>query len=279
MILQLLNFLHNNGNRKLLNLISRTGYRLKGYGHVKAAWRADFRAYEYRVQGVSYLSMGPGWAMSFDFLERTLLNTFCHLYIPRKGDCVIDLGAGLGEETVIYSIWVGKKGVVHALEANPVTYAGLNYLCKRNNFSQARAHHLAIYKEDTEVTIEDDPQNYLTNTIRVGCREATTHNVKAITLDSFVRQNGITRIDFLKSNVEGAEQFLIQGMDSAVGIIRYLCISCHDFRHRNHQHGEFYLTKQKVRLFLEEHGFEVSVRATGNDVIDDYIYARNTRIK
>ena len=279
MILQILNSLHKNGNLKLLNLISRVGYWVKGYGPVEVSWHPDFRAYEYRVRGISYLSMGPGWAMSQDFLENMLLDSYCYHYVPKLGDCVIDLGAGLGEETVIYSTWVGKKGAVHAFEANPTTYKGLRYVCEKNDFTQASVHHLAIYKEETKVTIEDDPENYLTNTIQLGSKESSAFTVSATSLDSFVRKHDITRIDFLKSNIEGAEQFLIQGMEESVGILRNLCISCHDFRHRNHQHGEFYLTKQKVRSFLEEHGFEVIVRHTGNDVTDDYLYASNTRIK
>ena len=196
--------------------------------------------------------------------------------MPKQGDYVIDLGAGLGEETVIYAILVGKTGKVHSLEANPSTYAGLKYMCEQNKFTWVSPHHLAIFNTDGEVTIEDDDENYLTNTINANNKKSEGVRVKAKTLDSLVRDNGITRIDFLKSNIEGAEQFMIEGMKESIKIIRHLCISCHDFRHTQHNHGEFYMTKSKITAFLKANGFEVTTRSTGDALVDDYVYGRNT---
>jgi FkbM family methyltransferase len=198
--------------------------------------------------------------------------------VPKPGDCVIDLGAGLGEETVIYALLIGNGGKVHALEANPTTYAGLKFMCMQNQFNWVTPHHLAIYNADGEVTIEDDDQNYLGNTINAQTSKQG-FRVAAKTLDTLVRDQGITKIDFLKSNIEGAEQFLIEGMKDSVKILRNVCISCHDFRHNDHKHGEFYLTKNKVISFLANNGFEVSTRNTGNSLIDDYVYGRNTNIE
>ncbi|HEV8512375.1 MAG TPA: FkbM family methyltransferase, partial [Cyclobacteriaceae bacterium] len=96
--------------------------------------------------------------------------------------------------------------------------------------------------------------------------------------DQLVKENKIERIDFLKSNIEGAEQYLIEGMSESIGMIRNMCISCHDFRQVYHNHGEFYMTKEKVKSFLEANGFEVTVRQSGNRVIDDYLYAKNIQL-
>lgn len=254
-------------------------YFLKGYGYVRTIYQPAFRAYEYNVKGVAFLSMGPGWAYSFTYLKELLVTTYCHQYLPQSADCVVDIGSGLGEEVVIFALLVGEKGSVHALEANPSTYAGLKHICQQNKFNWVIPHHAAIYNQDGWVTIEDDEENYLTNTITVEDAQKSGLSVNSKTLDSFVRENNISKIDFLKSNIEGAEQFLIQGMMNSIGILRNVCISCHDFRHVFHNHGEFYMTKQKVIAFLEEHGFEIIIRNTGNRVVDDYIYGKNTRIK
>ncbi len=277
MIIQALNYLHKKGHHDLLNLISRVAYFLKGFGSVKAAYHSDFRAYEYKIEGTTFLSLGPGWAYCFFFLKNALFDTYNHFYNPKPGDCIIDIGAGLGEETVIYALLVGDKGRVHALEANPSTHTGLEYMCKQNKFNWVTPHHLAIYKIDGEVTIEDNEENYLINTINTGLASKKGVLVKAKTLDTLVKEFNITKIDFLKSNIEGAEQYLIEGMNDSINIIKNCCISCHDFRHVYHNHGEFYMTKQKVISFLEKHGFEITVRNTGNRVVDDYIYAKNLR--
>ena len=277
MVLQILNYLHRIGLYKTLSVISQLMYFLKGYGYVRAIYHPAFRAYEYRVRGIVFMASGPGWSCSFEYLRDLLLGTYCYQYVPKGGDCVVDIGAGLGEEVVIYALLVGESGLVHALEANPSTYSGLQYMCKKNKFTWVVPHNLAIYNSNGEVTIEDDEENYLTNTINVANSGKAGFTVKAQTLDAMVKENNIIKIDFLKSNIEGAEQHLIEGMKDAVKIIRNVCISCHDFRHTYHNHGEFYMTKQKVMTFLQEHGFEITIRNTGNRVVDNYIYARNIR--
>ncbi len=276
-MIKILNSLHKKGFYPLLCFICQCMYFIRGKGIVKMRYRPDFRAYEFRVSGITLLSIGPGWAYTIDYLRELLRDTYAFHYMPKAGDCVVDIGSGLGEETVVYGVSVGAQGKVHALEANPVTFKGLEYMCSQNGFSWVSPHNVAIFNRDGEVTIEDDKNNYLTNTINAGSGQVTSLQVKATTLDSLVRQSGITRIDFLKSNIEGAEQFLIEGMSESLPTIRHICISCHDFRHVYHRNGEFYLTKSKVRTFLERHGFEIMTRATGNHAIDDCIYARNPR--
>jgi len=275
MTVQILNFLHRKGYQRLLAWMTRFVYRVKGYRSVKAKYHPEFRAYEYKVEGTTFLSIGPGWAYNSQYLADLLRETYCNQYWPRSGDCIVDIGSGLGEEVVVYATLVGPQGKVHALEANPVTYGGLKYMCEQNHFGWVRPHHLAIYKTDGEVTIEDDEENYLVNTINTNSKGGSV--VKAVSLDTLVREHNITRIDFLKSNIEGAEQFLIEGMKDSIHLVRHVCISCHDFRHIYHSHGEFYMTRQKVTTFFKAHGFEITMRNTGNHVVDDYVYARNVR--
>src|SRR5687767_1231487 len=127
-------------------------YFLKGHGRVETSYHPAYRAYEYRIQGKSFLSMGPGWAYSEPYLKSILEASYNHYYMPKSGDTVVDIGAGLGEETLFYAILVGEKGRVHALEANPVTFAGLQYVCRRNGFSWVTTHNTAIFNTDGEVT-------------------------------------------------------------------------------------------------------------------------------
>lgn len=275
---EILNFLHARGFITLLNVVIRLIYFLKGFGIVESTYRTDFRAYVYKVNQIVFLSRGPGWVYSYTFLRNILIQSFNYYYTPKEGDCIIDLGAGLGEETLIYALMVGKSGRVFSIEANPSVYAGLKFMCAENKFTWVIADQLAIYNNNGEVAIEDDAENYLVNSINNGIPDRSTIRVKAQTFDSFVKDKGITRVDFLKSNIEGAEQFLIEGMNDSVGIVKHLCISCHDFRQIYHGHGNFYLTREKVKSFLENKGFEITLRSTGNSVVDDYIYAVNPNI-
>lgn len=278
MVDKLVQYLHRNSFHAPLNFISQGMYFLKGFGLVRAKYHRSFRAYEYKMDGQVFLSPGPGWAYSMEFLKKTLAANYNFQYMPVSGDCVIDIGAGLGEESVVYGFLVGKTGLVHAFEANPYTFQGLKYMCDENKYNRVIPHHLAIYQTDGVVAIEDDTANYLVNTISELREGKAMVEVPARKLDSIVREYDIRTIDFLKSNIEGAEQYLIQGMEDSIKLIRYLCISCHDFRHIHHGHGEFYVTKEKVRTFLLDHGFEVMTRNTGNPATDDYLYASNPKL-
>lgn len=259
---------------RLLSQICQGVYAVKGHKGVKVKFLPEYRAYSFVSGEGTYLSMGPGWAYDANFLYNALIDTYNFYYRPKRGDCILDLGAGLGEETVVYAKLVGNEGKVVAVEANPTTFGGLQYLCKENNFSWVTPLNVAIYDDEGMVAIEDDPMNYLTNTIsHQGARQ-----VRAITMDGLVQQQGLTQIDFLKSNIEGAEQYLTSGMKGAIDKVRHACISCHDFREIFHGHGRFYVTKRIVTEFLQDHGFAINTRHTGNRVIDDYVYGTNKRL-
>ncbi|MEO5976548.1 MAG: FkbM family methyltransferase [Chryseolinea sp.] len=273
MINTILGYLHRSRYYKIVCLFCQMGYLLKGHGWVSVRYRREFRAYEFRVDGDIYLSNGPGWAYTFQNLADILRRGFTHFYQPKAGDCVIDIGSGLGEEVAVYAPSVTSTGSVYALEANPYSFAGLKYLCEKNNYSWVRPVQLAVFNVDGEVTIDDDPDNYLKNTINTGDGAVKKYTVKALTIDSFIRQQGISRIDFLKCNIEGAEQFMIEGMSDAIQIIDNMCISCHDFRHTYNNESSFYITKQKVIDFLDNNGYRILLRKTNDVVVSDYVYA------
>lgn len=273
--LSIVNFLHRRRIRGPLLLISRVMYYLKGFGSVAVTYRSDLKAYVYRVCDVTYLSKGPGWVYSYKYLLKMLEDTYNYHYVPKDGDCVLDIGAGLGEEVVVYSQLVGSSGKVYAIEASESVYRGLKYMVEENGFTQTSIFNAAIYKSVGKIKIEDNPHNYLVNTISEDDGDQTNEMVKSVTLDHFVKSNSISRIDFLKCNIEGAEKYLIEGMSDSVHLIKNMCISCHDFRARNGD-GEFYITKEMVRRYLIKNGFSVSARATGNTMIDDLLYGTRT---
>jgi FkbM family methyltransferase len=273
----ILNSLHRKRYFKLLSWICSIGYLLKGRGWVEVKYRPQSRAYLFRVRGITYMSLGPGWAYSFDYLKNQVMNTFCHFYIPKRGDCVVDLGAGLGEEALVIAQLVESSGSVYAIEANPFTFDGLEYACKTNRFDWVKAVNLAIFNKNGMVSIEDNDENYLGNTINMTDNKSI--QVNALTFDSFIGSYQIKNIDFLKVNIEGAEQFLIEGMEKSIHLIKNVCISCHDFRHNFHQEDKFYVTKEKVKSFLTANGFEILKRDPTDPLIDDYVYATNTKLR
>jgi hypothetical protein len=109
--------------------------------------------------------------------------------------------------------------------------------------------------------------------------------VPARPLDAVARDLGITRVDFLKMNIEGAEQLAIQGMTWLIERTEHVCIACHDFVADMPEFDETATlissdrmrTKELVKQFLIEHGFRVSTNPGATDPwTRDYLYGRRT---
>lgn len=268
-------YLNKPNFRGVLRPLIALGYLVKRQKFVSVKYHNTFHAWEFQIKNTSYLSCGPGWSYSFDYLNELLNQTYCKFYKPQPGDCIVDLGAGLGEESVVFAQIVGNEGKVYAIEASPVVYKALEYMCNHNKFTQVQTFNLAIAEKAGTIQIEENAESYVGNTIE---KEGTDHKqfeVKALSFDDFVYQNDIKKIDLLKVNIEGAEQFLIEGMKNTINRVKVAAISCHDFRHISNQESEFYVTKDKVTKFLHENDFDVMVDVAGHVVNDDIVYGIN----
>ena len=60
-------------------------------------------------------------------------------YTPGEGDVVVDLGAGFGDEALIFSNLVGPSGRVIAVEAHPKTFACLEETVRRSGAGNPKA--------------------------------------------------------------------------------------------------------------------------------------------
>jgi FkbM family methyltransferase len=186
-----------------------------------------------------------------------------HEYRPQPGDVIVDVGAGNGEDALVFA----AAGRVVCIEAHPATFRRLETTCRLNRLANVTCLHLALMDQPGTVKIETRSA-YKGNT--VGATGDAT--VPALPLDEVCRQQGITHIDFLKMNIEGAEQLAIRGMTRMIEHTRHVCIACHDFLAST---NEFYRTKGIVTEFLRGHGFAVSDRPDHPDPwVRDHVYGR-----
>jgi FkbM family methyltransferase len=275
MINNLLRFLDKPLLRLFLSGLIFVNYLRKGIKIKKVKYIKSLRKWYYKEIGFSFLSTSAGWAYCYSFLFKQLMHISCYKYIPKMGDIIIDIGAGLGEESIVLSNLVGEKGKVYAIEAHPKIFQSLQFIIDDNNLTNVACHNLAISNKKEIVKIEDNLENddsYLGNSIIKISGKGKTFEVQGITLDEFIKNNNIQRIDFIKTNIEGAERLMLDGMKDAVSIIRNAAISCHDFRYDNGD-GDFFRSKESVMTFFEKNGFSVEHRKDQNSMINDYVYA------
>ncbi|MBU2527228.1 MAG: FkbM family methyltransferase [Bacteroidetes bacterium] len=196
------------------------------------------------------------------FYDRCL-NIFCQRYKPVKGAVIIDVGAGNGLELCFFAEMIGENGILYAIEANPESYNLLKLLKQKNNFESANPFNAAISDKTGTLWMElsDNYRTGRTNEHKKGVE------VNSYSMDDFVKNHNITKIDFLKVNIEGAEFEMVDGMKNTIGIIDNIAISCHDFLNARDEN-----ITSKVKTFLISNGFEVYQRSTGDQVLDSWIY-------
>lgn len=130
-----------------------------------------------------------------------------------KGDIVIDAGANMG----IFSLLAAKKGAkVYSFEPQPYFYSilckniALNYL---NNKIEPLCY--AISDRRGEFTMYVDKENLLSASIIIE-RGKDSCNVHCISIDQWVEDDNIPRIDFIKVDIEGAERLLLSGARKSI---------------------------------------------------------------
>jgi FkbM family methyltransferase len=198
-------------------------------------------------------------------LYKFLYDVYCKHYLPKEGDVIIDLGAGIGTETLFFYEKIKNQGRIYSIEASPTTIVKLNALCHKNKIENSINFNIAISNLNGKIWIEET-EKFEVNQINTHQRGV---EVTCFTLDQFVKDNSIRNIDFLKVNIEGAELEMISGMENTIKIVKNVAISCHDFLFEEDKH-----ILKTVTSFLEINGFEVTYNNSGNKVIDSWIYGK-----
>ena len=75
------------------------------------------------------------WAARPQKHIRDAADYWFHVYQPRRGDVIADIGAGRGEDVFAFSREIGEAGRVWAIEAHPGTFAILDRFCELNGLS------------------------------------------------------------------------------------------------------------------------------------------------
>jgi FkbM family methyltransferase len=199
---------------------------------------------------------------------------FLDQYVPRSGDTVFNLGAGMGEETLLFSELVGASGQVIAVEAHPHTFECLTTMVRLNQLRNVETLNVAVADKPGELSITNF-DSHLPNTVLSA--DSNGLRVRTEALDRIASRFGVTKIDLLKMNIEGAERLAIKGMRGMIRNTRFVAISCHDFVVAGNG-NESFRTKSVVRKFLTDNNFHVVTRETDpRPWIRDTLYGRNTQ--
>lgn len=275
---QVLRMLANWKLFRLLEVICYAMYRLKGKKVRSVKYLENLKVWEFNVDDQYFLSTGPGWAYNYNYLLDAFKSNLGYYSTVKEGDIIVDVGAGVGEEVMILSKLVGPSGKVIAIEAHPNTYKSLEYCKAKNKLENVQILNVAVSDQNGTINIEGETNSLASRVNRDN--DKSGYKIPALTIDQILEDNNLNRVDFLKVNIEGAEQLLIKGLKNSLSKIKSMAISCHDFRYFGEkEHDEFFKTKDKVLKFCNECQLDYKVRNTLNEMIDNYVYVENSNTK
>ncbi len=125
----------------------------------------------------------------------------------QKGDIIIDAGANIGLFSALAS---SLGGIVYAFE--PVKNTREEYLAKTAQLNpNIKVIPLALSNENKEFSIKGNDIGSATIIPARYTNGDINEIVQGITLDDWVKQNNLSKIDFIKADIEGAERLMLEG--------------------------------------------------------------------
>lgn len=198
------------------------------------------------------------WATALDALVKPIEDNWFHVYRPRAGDTIVDVGAGDGLDSLVFSRAVGPSGTVVAVEAHPTTFALLRQTCRLNGLSNVTPLQCAVTDSRGPVTlVEADDHRDMHSMFGAGGSSGRRLEVPGVGLDDLYADRGLDAVDFLKMNIEGAERLALARAHDALARTRHVCIACHDFMSAR---SPELATRSLAIDVLRSHGFDVVTR-------------------
>jgi FkbM family methyltransferase len=141
------------------------------------------------------------------------------------GMVAVDAGANEGLYTLFLARRVGENGSVLAFEPSHREFSRLRSNVELNRLDNVRLFNMALGNQDGEAHLqiagyEHEGQNTLGGFVHEGVDPLRTEQVQVRRLDSAVAEAGLTRLDFLKMDVEGCEMRLLQGSQTVLRNLR-----------------------------------------------------------
>ena len=134
----------------------------------------------------------------------------------KPNDVVIDCGSNIGLFSAIVANHCAK---VYAFECVPNTYQYINKICEKYKNIVLVKKAVGSHSGKVKFSMEND----INTNNRIVWENEKGHNpekfgdpinfrfVDMITIDSFVKEYGLRRVDFIKADIEGAERDMLEG--------------------------------------------------------------------
>jgi FkbM family methyltransferase len=208
----------------------------------------------------------PG-ALAFLFFEVFAVQEYA-FHSTHDRPLIFDVGANIGMATLFFKT-LFPHAAIHAFEPSPRTFELLTTNIRANNLSNVTLHNLALSDHDGEIEFFTDPTKGASMIASTRPERSVQWadpaladkgkvRVKAARLSTFINRE----VDFLKMDIEGAEQQVLEDLASS-GTLRRIRSMVIEYHHHIAPNDD--ALAQFLRL-LEVHGFGYQLRAPLRDL-------------
>jgi FkbM family methyltransferase len=143
---------------------------------------------------------------------------------PRVDDIVFDCGACIGEISTVFAAIVGSKGKVHTFDPIPLH----SKFIKLHSDLNEKLSGIIIINELAVDYKSSSSRGNITDTKIISPGGLSVDSYNSISLDEYFEKNKLTKVDYIKMDIEGYE---IQALKGAANIIKLhkprLAICCY----------------------------------------------------
>ena len=171
-----------------------------------------------RIEGIEYVLDLSDWIqLNLYVLGRYEADDLRLMAQYLKTDSVfLDVGANIGLFSLNASNII-KTGEILAFEPMSKNFDKLTEHIKRNNIKSIKAFKKAVSDRHSLLTIYTDANDKNNGMASVyGDTEAGHERVEAVCLDDFLMAQGISRLDFIKIDIEGYELPALHGLKNTI---------------------------------------------------------------
>jgi FkbM family methyltransferase len=130
---------------------------------------------------------------------------------------ILDIGANIGLWSLILSDAVGDRGTVCSFEPALASFEVLSNNVRINEAENVITNHIALSNTNGSIRLYhdiDSSRNSLGQTRTSGNTDYEIVDTK--TIDTYVANAGLNKVDFIKIDVEGAEPLVFQGANETL---------------------------------------------------------------
>jgi FkbM family methyltransferase len=205
------------------------------------------------------------------FVEVERAERIFYLETLREGMTVFDVGANVGELTLLFSRFVGAGGVVHAFEPCGQAFERLESICRAASLRNVRLNRLALAEDETPVSMhvyDEEHMSWNTRAARpldeygIDLKPLSVEEAPATTLDLYCERNGVAGVDLLKIDVEGAEFQVMLGAERMLREKRVRCVTF-EFGQTTFDMGN---SPDRIESYLRDAGYELRNLVAGDPV-------------